>query len=150
MALLDFSMLKISPGHRDFIQSPSSPFGKLWAMDLGWMGVISALFYAFLQTGFSEELLFRVLIGRKLIARLGWMCGNIVQAFVFAAVHILLLWGAKESFGIEVYVFSFVVPFLFGLYAIWLNSKSREDSIVPSIFAHGLGNFLVYLAHFSY
>ena len=50
--------------------------------------LVAAPMYAFVQTGFSEELIFRGLLGKRLIAWLGYERGNLIQSLVFALAHV--------------------------------------------------------------
>ncbi|NSW89541.1 MAG: CPBP family intramembrane metalloprotease [Firmicutes bacterium] len=45
------------------------------------------MIYAFLQTGFSEELFFRVFLTKRLIHKFGFQVGNIVQGLLFGLMH---------------------------------------------------------------
>jgi uncharacterized protein len=98
---------------------------------------------ALLQTSLSEELLFRGLIGRNLIRRLGFATGNMIQAMLFGLAHLLLLLapGATAALVLLVVLFTGGAGWAMG----WLNHRKAGGSILPGWAAHGGGNLTAYL-----
>jgi len=106
------------------------------------MGVltIKALF----QTSLSEEILFRGLIGKRLIKGLGFATGNTIQAALFGAMHLLLFLipQAKTEVVLGMVAFTFVGGWTSG----WLNEKLGGGSILPGWIVHGAANLVAYFA----
>jgi membrane protease YdiL (CAAX protease family) len=101
---------------------------------------IAALF----KTSLSEELLFRGLIGKRLIAWLGFGAGNAIQAILFGAVHLLLLLVPAATTAVVTFVV--LVTGVLGWVNGWLNERLGEGSILPGWAAHGTANLCAYLA----
>jgi uncharacterized protein len=99
---------------------------------------------ALIKTSFSEELLFRGLIGKRLIAWLGFQAGNLIQAVLFGAVHLLLLLVPAAS--TTIVLFMVVFTGALGWVNGWLNEKLGGGSILPGWAAHGTANFCAYMA----
>lgn len=105
--------------------------------------VMVILIIALIKTSLAEELLFRGFIAKRLIAWLGFGVGNLLQAVLFGAVHILLflrLPGVTVAF----LSFSFLLPGIAGYVAGYLNEKKGDGSIYPGWVLHGLTNIISY------
>ena len=63
---------------------------------LGLGGVFPVMIFAFLQTGLSEEILFRGFLNKRLSNRFGFAIGNTLQAILFGLVHGILLFGSIQ------------------------------------------------------
>jgi membrane protease YdiL (CAAX protease family) len=101
------------------------------------------LIAAVFKTSLSEELLFRGLIGKRLIARLGFQAGNLIQATLFGLVHLLILLVPKVSAGLVAVMV--LVTGLMGWFNGWLNETSGRGSILPGWAAHAVANVCAYL-----
>ena len=79
--------------------------------------------------------------------RFGFSLGNLLQAVLFAAVHLFLLFipGAKPVVVTAFVAFIGVFAWIWG----WLNEKIGSGSILPGWIAHGLANLVSYLG-FAY
>lgn len=116
--------------------------GPLEAADSQYKGmgatvIPNILVYAFIQTAMSEEILFRGFLGKRLISKFGFTKGNIIQAVIFGAVHLLMVWGQTNLIaGIMIVVYPMVVAILF----TYINEKMSKGSILPSWIIHGLLN----------
>lgn len=99
---------------------------------------------ALVKTSFSEELLFRGLIGKRLIAWLGFGAGNSVQAVLFGAVHLLLLLVPAATNAVVVFIVA--VTGALGWVNGWLNERLGSGSILPGWAAHATANFCAYFA----
>ncbi len=84
--------------------------------------IILALIYGVIQTGFSEELLFRGLIAGSLGRRLPLLWANVIQSIIFLLPHLLLLLIVPELWWL------LIVAFFTALVKGWLRIKS--DSIL--------------------
>jgi membrane protease YdiL (CAAX protease family) len=107
------------------------------------IGVV--LIVAFLKTGLSEEIFFRGLIAKRLIAWLGFPIGNTLQARLFGAVHLLIFvvpgGPAFDPFAATAFV---AVTGTAGWVMGWINERLGNGSIAPSWLMHGLGNSIAY------
>lgn len=108
--------------------------------ELGPLALVAGLFYGFLKTGFSEELIFRGVLGGRLIAAWGLRIGNGLQALVFAGLHSgLVVVGVPDaSLGLHGVVFGQTLA-LAGL-AGWLMARPGQGSIAGAVALHGGAN----------
>lgn len=91
-------------------------------------------YLAILLLAVAEEILFRGFIASLLFRRYGFATGNVIQAFIFLAPHLLLL-----------LVSTAIWPLLpVQLIAGWLLGllRSKSDSIGPSSLAHVAANLI--------
>jgi membrane protease YdiL (CAAX protease family) len=106
---------------------------------LGLSGLIPVILFAFVQTGLSEEILFRGFIGKRAGNAWGFKAGNALQASLFGLLHgVLLAPSAGIGPAIIATVFSGTVGALMG----YMNEKLAKGSIVPSWILHALANVL--------
>lgn len=105
--------------------------------------IIVILIISLLKTSLSEELFFRGFIGKLLIAKLGFKYGNLLQAFIFGIVHVLLFLTLSKV-GVTFLVFAFLLPAAGGYFAGYLNQKLGKGSVFPGWLMHGLGNVISY------
>lgn len=105
----------------------------------GWTALIPALIYAFLQTGFSEELFFRGFLTKRLIHKFGFQVGNIVQGLLFGALHGIMF---ISKVGLVSTIIIILFTAIFGWLMGWVNEKQSDGSIVSSWLIHGCGNTL--------
>ena len=102
---------------------------------------------AWIQTGFCEELLFRGFVAKRLIARLGFFSGNVLQAIIFASVHVPFIFLLPEEFQTSAtFMFLGFMPFVSSMLWCYINEKHAGGSIIPSWIMHGLGNTIAYLS----
>ena len=108
----------------------------------GFEGAAAILLYACIQTGLSEEVLFRGFLLKRISNKLGFIIGNITQAVLFGLVHGVLLFNAASiTIVILLVVFTAGVGWLMG----YLNEKMADGSIVLSWCIHSLTNILTAL-----
>lgn len=116
--------------------------GDLAAADSAYKGmgikaVPSILMYSFIQTALSEEILFRGFLMKRLQAKWGFTVAAVLQAILFGAVHLLMVWGQCKLFaGIVIVVY----PMIIAVVLSWLNEKKAKGSILPSWILHGIIN----------
>lgn len=116
--------------------------GNLEAADSVYKGmgagaVPSILMYAFGQTALSEEILFRGFLMKRLQAKWGFKPAVLIQAVIFGAVHLLMVWGQTDLLaGTMIVVYPMVVAVLLS----WINEKKAGGSIYPSWIMHGVLN----------
>ena len=106
--------------------------------------LVIAAFRALIQTSLSEEILFRGLIGRNLIRKIGFARGNAIQAALFGAVHGLIgfIPGVAPAAVLAAVVFSGSFGWING----WLNERFGHGSILPGWAAHGTANLVTNIA----
>lgn len=111
---------------------------------VGVAAVIPALLVSFVQQALAEEILFRGFIGKRLISRFGLNSGNIIQASIFGFSHVVF--SISEGTHLIGYVIIFLSTMLGGLLLGYLDEKTFNGSIIPSILLHGFGNFIMVLS----
>jgi len=95
---------------------------------LGLGALPGALVFAFLQTGLSEEILFRGFLLKRLAVRFGFGAGNMVQSVIFGAIHGL---GFFTSVG---WFWALLITLFTGISA-WFMGYINEKKADGSIFA---------------
>ncbi|MCB0588762.1 MAG: CPBP family intramembrane metalloprotease, partial [Phaeodactylibacter sp.] len=89
-----------------------------------------------------EEILFRGFLAKRLISVLGYQWGNVLQAAIFGAVHLLLFISLGTGLPFLAFIFAFTA---LGAYVtVYLNEKKADGSIIPGWIAHGLANVVSY------
>lgn len=106
----------------------------------GFSAIPAVLIYAYIQTGLSEELLFRGFLLKRISSKWGFNMGNILQAIVFGALHGIPFGIASHSIVLAV-IFT-LLPGAFAWFEGWLNEKHFGGSIVICWFLHGTVNFI--------
>lgn len=105
-------------------------------------GFVALAVAALFKTAFAEELLFRGIIGKRLIAWQGFAIGNSIQALLFGLIHFSLLALANASLGVVLLVV--MATSVLGFGAGWLNERHGGGSILPGWSLHGSANLLAY------
>ena len=91
-----------------------------------------------MKTGIAEEIFFRGFIAKKLIEKLGYSKGNVVQAAVFALPH-LVISGSSSSVDIIVRIINaFLLGYTFG----YIMDRKSNGSIIPVMFFHIIINMI--------
>lgn len=98
------------------------------------------LLYSVIQTGLSEEILFRGFLGKRLIRRLGFIGGNTIQALLFGLLHGLPIGIATGNILLTVLLTIF--PGTMGWVEGYINEKYASGSIIPSWVLHSIVNIL--------
>ncbi|KNF07114.1 CAAX protease self-immunity [Gottschalkia purinilytica] len=103
----------------------------------GISALIPSLIYAFLQTGFSEEIFFRGFLTKRLVAKFGFNIGNIIQGLLFGLVHGAMFVSLSRVLGtIIIILITGIAGYLMG----WINEKQSDGSIISSWLLHGCAN----------
>ncbi|WP_217580941.1 CPBP family intramembrane glutamic endopeptidase [Lysinibacillus sp. GbtcB16] len=102
-------------------------------------GIIPALLYAMIQTGLSEELLFRGFLLKRLAKSIGFQVGNLLQSLVFGCIHGAMLWTVLPFPIILLVVLS---TGLAGYVLGWMNERVSGGSIMTSWSIHSLTNLM--------
>lgn len=104
---------------------------------MGVSAIPGILIHSVIQTGLSEEILFRGFIGKRLVSRLGFAAGNLIQAGLFGLMHGVLFFtliGWERALGLTLLTGGI------GWIEGWLNEKRSGGSILPSWIFHALTN----------
>ena len=102
--------------------------------------LLPVLFFAFVRTALSEEILFRGFLLKRMQNWFGFKTANAIQGILFGLLHGLPFGLVTKSVG--VFLLLTVLPGLFGAYQGWLNEKGCSGSILPSWLLHGCMNFV--------
>lgn len=137
------SLVFINDEIRQVLTTPPTIQGKLREMGLTPVSITILLIIAWFKTSLSEEILFRGFIAKRLVDWLGFQAGNILQAAIFALIHVLLFW-ALSKVGIGFLIFIFLFSGIAGYIVEYVNEKYGEGSIIPGWIAHALGNTISY------
>ena len=137
------ALVFIDDGMKEVVMSPTSVTGKLRAMGLNTISILTLLIIAGLKTSLSEEILFRGFIAKRLIRGLGFKTGNFLQALIFGLVHLVLIWVIVKP-AISGVIILFIFSSLAGWVIGYIKEKYAGGSIIPGWIAHGLGNTLSY------
>jgi CAAX protease family protein len=144
VVLLSFAALS-RLSHLDLLSGPNTVASRFEHMNPPVVAGICMLLSAYLQTALSEEIFFRGFIAKRSIAAFGVTIGNALQAALFAALHVALIfqlasgvaWWQALTFGLLVA--------LGGASLGYLNEVKGNGSIIPSWLAHGTLNLMTYL-----
>lgn len=127
-------------------EGETSPYGKILKNGFRAVQILSGLLYCFVQSGGAEEVLFRGLIARSLFRKLGFSLGNLIQAFLFWLMHLLIFKLVTGDWISWIQLYAFVVSFGLGLLLGFVNYRKGGISIAPSWIIHGTTNFVTFLA----
>ena len=129
-------------GMLELLIAPNTVTGEIRTLELEWPVTLVVIgIKAFIATGLSEEILFRGLIGKRLIAKLGFYGGNLLQAIIFGVLHGVLIYN-HTTVGAALLIS--LVTGAVGYYLGYLNERIGNGSIVPSWIAHGFGNVIAF------
>jgi membrane protease YdiL (CAAX protease family) len=127
-----------------YLPWPPAPFARAGSPQRAFVGLgltglslSMALLYGIVQTGFTEELLFRGLIAGSLSRRLRFPWANLLQALIFLLPHVLALRVMPEMWPI------LPVIFVIALFVGWARIKS--GSIIGPWLVHASLNVAVCL-----
>lgn len=133
------------PGVREVASAPNTVPGRIRTLGLSAESVLTLALYALVQTALSEEILFRGFLAKRMIARLGFHGGNVLQALLFGSMHLLLFAGpAGQAFSVVKGGTVVALTGLIGWSLGYLNERVGNGSIVPSWYTHGLTNLVAY------
>lgn len=136
-------IVTVHDGVREALASQYSVGGKLKLMGRTRESITLLLVIALFRTSLSEEIFFRGFIAKRLINRLGFQWGNIVQAALFGLLHLIMMF-MLSRLNASSLIYAFVMPALAGYLICYINEKAGNGSIIPGWIAHGLGNVISY------
>lgn len=106
----------------------------------GLVAIISILVFSYIKTGLAEEIFFRGFIAKRLIGKLGFNIGNLLQGLIFGALHglLFLMITGPVIAGIII-----LVTGISGWFSGWFNEKQSGGSILSSWLLHGSSNAII-------
>lgn len=110
--------------------------------------LLAAPAYAFLMTGFSEELLFRGVLAKRLIYWLGLRIGNLAQAALFALLHVVIVHAAVPGPGWALVAFAALFPGAMAWLLAWAMVRDDGSLFAPWL-AHSAVNLSTILAYLA-
>lgn len=132
----------VSSEFKEILLDLNSITGKFNEMGLGMNSVFILLIVAIFKTSFAEEIFFRGFIAKRLISKIGFRNGNILQALIFGIIHTGLF--AMTTQNLFFLTVIFIIPALGAFVSVILNEKYADGSIIPGWISHGLANILSY------
>ena len=133
------------PGMREAAAADNTVAGVIrkngWSAETA--GVI--LVVAGIKTALTEEILFRGLIAKRLIAWLGFAAGNAIHALIFGAIHLLIfVVPGGPAFTPMLGAAFLLLPASAGWLMAFANEKTGNGSIGPGWMIHAMGNAIAY------
>lgn len=116
-----------------------TPQHQIAALPVGVM-LLAAPIYAFVTTGFSEELLFRGVLAKRLIDWLGYGPGNGLQALLFGLLHVVLVRVGAPASGVLTYLLIGGFVTTMAWVAGWAMEKRGDGSILFPWMMHAGAN----------
>ena len=111
-----------------------STYRQFAGLGFGAKSVTMALLVGAVQTGFTEELLFRGLIAGSLSRRMPFLWANLLQALLFLVPHLAILFVAPET-----WVWG-MLPVVLGGALVFGWVRIQSGSILGSWVVHASGN----------
>ena len=138
--LFDFTMLM--DGKSLEVMQTSETISVNVYTNLGVVAIIPALLKTFIANGFCEEVFFRGFICKRLCNKFGKTVGVIIQGIIFGGIHNMLYILGGVGLSLQSHIIVFIFTGMGGLLLGVLDEKVYNGSIIPSVFLHGLGNFI--------
>ncbi len=124
-----------------FLLPPGSTIQQSYSGE-GNSAIIPILIFGMVQTGLSEEILFRGFFLKRLCNKIPFEQANFIQSLVFGSIHGLGFFMMTTPFKAFLIVLVTALPaWIFG----YLNEKKCDGSIIPSYLCHGIGNCFISL-----
>lgn len=127
---------------REIMLHPQSVSGALRQNGASWSTFGLIIGTAAFKTAFTEELLFRGFIAKRLIASLGMKWGNMIQAVLFGILHSIFFLSITDKVWFLLVIF--LIPTLGALGKAFINERYANGSIIPGWIAHATANILSY------
>ena len=123
----------------------NNAFMKEWNISqyagMGAAGIPCIVLFSYVHTAFSEEILFRGFIQKRLQSKLGFKIAVVIQAVIFGLAHILPAIGQINVIQGTVLMFYPMIP---AILVAFVNEKKANGSIIPGWLIHGTLNILVH------
>lgn len=132
----------VHDGFREIMTDPKSISGHFRALGFSVPVLVMIGMTAILKTALAEEILFRGFIAKRLVARLGYPVGNVIQALIFGALHFFLFIMVSDNWFFLIFIFIF--SGLGAYVSTYLNEQVAGGSIIPGWISHALANLVSY------
>lgn len=127
--------------------SPNSTGNQLLATGATGLPLwVAACLKGVFQTALPEELLFRGLIGKRLVNRMGFRVGNMLQAAIFAGMHMSFPFLLNLDGALPMAIAFGLISGSLGWGVGYLNYRHGDGSMVPGWIVHGVANGITYVA----
>lgn len=137
ISVLSFTILLVSGVILLFVMDDRSMIANAHFASLGMNSILLVLIYAVVQTGLSEEVLFRGFLLKRFSNWWGFGTGNMIQALLFGLLHGVILFPVMNLFLVIVIIgFAGLSGWMMG----YVNEKLANGSILPSWMIHSLMN----------
>ena len=123
-----------------FVDASDTAYGLFYGR--GFVMLPGAIIFSFLQTGLSEEIFFRGFLAKRLISKLGYKVGNILQASAFGLLHGIMFFNIAGP--LAALLFAILTGLIGGLLC-HINEKQADGSIVPGWIIHSTVNLIAAL-----
>jgi membrane protease YdiL (CAAX protease family) len=144
LALASFAALNHWLGS-DLLNGPNAVAVRFEHIQPAFVAGVCMLLSAYVQTALAEEIFFRGFVAKRLISKLGPRLGNLLQALIFGALHVLLVWSVGSGVPFrQALAFGLLVT-LGGASLGYVTEIRGNGSIVPAWLTHGTLNLLTYL-----
>jgi uncharacterized protein len=130
------------PAFKILVLDPMTVTGKIHLIENKMDKVFLIFIISIFKTALSEEILFRGFIAKRLISKIGYKYGNIVQSLIFAIIHVLIFLLITKS--ILFLTVSFFVPFVMSYVMCYINEVKNNGSIISSWIIHSISNIISY------
>ncbi|WP_022766339.1 CPBP family intramembrane glutamic endopeptidase [Butyrivibrio sp. XPD2006] len=110
---------------------------------VGAAGIPAAIIFSYIHTAFSEEILFRGFLQKRLQKQFGFAVGTFIQSFVFGAIHVVL---NLSNINLVQGIVLMVVPMIIAVFLAIINEKKCGGSIIPGWLIHGTMNLITNLS----
>jgi membrane protease YdiL (CAAX protease family) len=128
---------------KEALTSQYAVAGKLKPMGLQPLSITLLLIIALFRTSLAEEIFMRGFVAKRLISRLGFQWGNLLQAALFGLLHLIMMFMLSRLNAFSL-IYSFIVPGVAGYIIGYINEKEGNGSILPGWIAHGTANVISY------
>jgi membrane protease YdiL (CAAX protease family) len=92
------------------------------------------------KTSLTEEIFFRGLLCKRLIAWLGFGAGNVIQAIVFGLAHMIFVAAFNPAIAVALFAITTGSGWMMG----FLNERVGNGSIAPGWLLHAIANLVSY------
>ena len=123
----------------------NNAFMKEWNISqyagTGAEGIPCIILFSYVHTAFSEEILFRGFIQKRLQSKYGFRIAVVIQAVIFGLAHLLPALGQINFIQGMVLMFYPMIP---AISVAFVNEKKSNGSILPGWLIHGTLNIIVH------
>ena len=120
-------------------------FMKEWNISqyagMGAEGIPCIILFSYVHTAFSEEILFRGFIQKRLQSKFGFRIAVVIQAIIFGLAHLLPALGQINFAQGMVLMFYPMIP---AVSVAFVDEKKANGSILPGWLIHGTLNIIVH------